>query len=639
MHGPASTEPLNLFREQRSEVARLARRAASAVRRLDEPGLSRDLERLADPDQDSTFRVVVVGEFKKGKSTLVNALIGQQLLPVSLRPMTAVTTVVRYAPEPRALAFPRGPGAPKEIPLAELAAYVGTSADGPDESARLRYVQVTAPLPSLAGLELVDTPGLGEQPLSERDSFEQTAGADAVIVVLSPLSLSPVTVRQLVSETALASPGRTFFVFNRMDQLRGEDRGTLPAQLTGRLNDALEGYFQAGEDRVFFVSARDAVRSLAVQDSEALTASGVPLLESRLYAYLGNDVGRERIYIAAQRLRQLCDTSLDLIDRRERNYRSLDHKAGASPEKLDELGYRRDAISRWLFDQLTLLLDLIYAEATRAIKEVAENIRSYAREVEIGEPVMLGSSNSAKAESIARKLRLLIQDRVRGQLASWQEDIFRPMLDERAHQIDATLQSMTREFLDSADLAKPRYTSGRRLTASSSLVPSLADALLQLEAELSSHYEQEPGGEGSSGSSSEDERPSAARATALGSLAALPLAGALSLAAVGAAGVLAARSATFQARTRTYLGDQAAELLHSSADSVAGEFTNRFRGPFSAFTYSVDGGLKLVIDDMRHELERRRYEASWDDLAASSEMKAELEAVSHACLELISPAT
>jgi hypothetical protein len=638
MHGPASTKPLNPFREQRAEVARLARRAASAVRRLDEPRLFRDLERLADPDQDSTFRVVVAGEFKQGKSTLVNALIGQQLLPVSLRPMTAVTTVVRYAPEPRALAFPRGPGAPKEIPLAELAAYVGTSADGPDESARMHYVQVAAPLPSLAGLELVDTPGLGEQPLSERDSFEQTADADALIVVLSPFSLSPVTVRQLVSETALTSPGRTFFVFNRMDQLRGEERSTLPAQLTRRLNNALEGYYQAGDDRVFFVSARDAVRSQAAQDSQALAASGVPLLESRLYAYLGNDVGRERIYLAARRLQQLCDTYLDLIDRRGGNYRSLDRRAGTYPEKLHELDHKRDAISRWLSDQLTLLLDLIYAEATRAIKKVAESIPSFAREVEIGETVMLGSFNSAKAESITRKLRLLIQDRVRGQLASWQEDIFRPMLDERAGQIDITLQSMTREFLDSADLAEPRYTSGRRLTASSGLVPSLADALLQLEAELSSHYEQEPGSEGSSGSPSEGERPSAARAAALGSLASLPLAGALSLAAVGVAGVLAARSETFQARTRTFLGNQAVELLRSSAESVADEFTNRFRRPFGTFADSVDGQLRLVIDDLQYELERLRYQASYDDPAASSEMKAELTAVSLACRELSNPA-
>jgi Dynamin family len=638
MHGHAGTEPLNLFREQRAEVVLLARRAASAVRRLDDPGLSRDLEKLADPDQDSTFRVVVAGEFKQGKSTLVNALIGRQLLPVSLRPMTAVTTVVRYAPEPRALAFPRGPGAPKEIPLAELAAYVGTSADGPNESARLRYVQVTAPLPSLTGLELVDTPGLGEQPLSERDSFEQSADADAVLVVLNPFSLSPVAVRQLVSETALTSPRRTFFVFNRMDQLRDEDRGTLPDHLTGRLNDALEGYFRAGEDRVFFVSSRDAVRSQAAQDSEALAASGIPLLESRLYAYLGNDIGRERIYLAAERLRQLCDMSLDLIDRRERHHRSLGHEARADLERLDELPYRQNAISRWLFDQLTLLSDFIYTEAARAIKEVAKDLPRYAREVEIGEPVMLGSSSSAKVESITRKLRLLIQDQVRGKLASWQEDVFRPMLDEKADRIDATLQSMTREFLDAAGIADPRHTTGRSLTASLKLVPSLTDVLFQLEAEPSYSYQQDPGGEGSPGSPPESQRASAARAAALGSLAALPLSGALSLAAIGVAGVLAARSSTFQARIRTYLGDQAADLLDSSAESVAGEFTGRFRRRFDTFANSVDGQLRLVTDDMRHELERRRYETGFNDPAATSEMKAELTAISNACRELTGPA-
>jgi len=59
---------------------------------------SHEIERLAE----GRFYVACVGQFKRGKSTLINALVGHAVLPAGVAPVTSVVTVVRYGSEPRA---------------------------------------------------------------------------------------------------------------------------------------------------------------------------------------------------------------------------------------------------------------------------------------------------------------------------------------------------------------------------------------------------------------------------------------------------------------------------------------------------------------------------------------------------------
>lgn len=118
-------------------------------------------ERLATPG----FCVVVAGEFKAGKSSLVNALVGCDVCPVDDDVATAVPTVVRYAPEPtvrvRRGADEEGNGQVPGEPLDRVVAYA-TEAGNPANREDVRLVEVGVPSPLLRdGLVLVDTPGVG----------------------------------------------------------------------------------------------------------------------------------------------------------------------------------------------------------------------------------------------------------------------------------------------------------------------------------------------------------------------------------------------------------------------------------------------------------------------------------------------
>ena len=67
--------------------------------------------------------VAVIGEFKRGKSKLINALLGKDVLPTGVTPVTAVPTLVRFGPAARAVIY-RAAGSAASIPLAQLPDYV-----------------------------------------------------------------------------------------------------------------------------------------------------------------------------------------------------------------------------------------------------------------------------------------------------------------------------------------------------------------------------------------------------------------------------------------------------------------------------------------------------------------------------------
>ena len=144
------------------QTVELALQASTAYQRPDLAVRARQaLQRLHNPQ----VRVLVVGEFKQGKSMLVNA----PICPIDDDISTSVPTVVRYADEPSATLVRDAPGSGdadereerSRVPIEQLAEYV-SEAGNPGNHAGLKYAEAGIPRHLLAdGLELVDTPGVG----------------------------------------------------------------------------------------------------------------------------------------------------------------------------------------------------------------------------------------------------------------------------------------------------------------------------------------------------------------------------------------------------------------------------------------------------------------------------------------------
>lgn len=121
------------------------------------PGLEAGRSALKE---EGIIDVAVVGQFKAGKSSLLNCLLGRNLLPVGVLPATAVITRMRFGPAERMVVRYQD-GRAEEVPLERLAEFV-TEKSNPENSKQVAVADLELPfLEPFRGMRLVDTPGLG----------------------------------------------------------------------------------------------------------------------------------------------------------------------------------------------------------------------------------------------------------------------------------------------------------------------------------------------------------------------------------------------------------------------------------------------------------------------------------------------
>ncbi len=238
------------------QLAEAARSLAVAAAHGDE--LATRAERPQDRLGRGRFNVSVLGEFKRGKSTLVNAPLGLELMPTGVLPLTAVATEVAYGP-PGATDVHLD-GVSEEVDLAHLADYV-TEAGNPGNGRQVSRAEVRAPAELLRpGVVLVDTPGIGSVFCHDEAAARPLLDADGAILALSadaPLSEEE---RKLLG--ALSERGApTSFVLNRADHLSQAELDEVSRFVSGAL--AAE---PGREERPWRVSAPAALGARLVGD-------------------------------------------------------------------------------------------------------------------------------------------------------------------------------------------------------------------------------------------------------------------------------------------------------------------------------------------------------------------------------------
>lgn len=193
------------------QTVELALQASTAYQRPDLAVRARQaLQRLHNP----RVRILVVGEFKQGKSMLVNALVNAPICPIDDDISTSVPTVVRYAHHPSATLIRGawGGGADEreerlQVPIEQLANHV-SEAGNPGNHAGLKYAEAGIPRDILAdGLELVDTPGVGGLgSVHGSATMAMLPSADAILLVSDAAAEYSRPELEFLRQAALACP-------------------------------------------------------------------------------------------------------------------------------------------------------------------------------------------------------------------------------------------------------------------------------------------------------------------------------------------------------------------------------------------------------------------------------------------------
>jgi Dynamin family len=249
-------------------------------------GISRRIADLSAIIEENRYQVAVVGQFKRGKTSVLNALLGSEVLPVGAVPFTSVITVVKYGALPGVqVVFNTGEQRP--IPLTELSDYVSETGN-PGNSKGVDHVDVFYPSNYLQdGVVLTNSPGFGgPNEHATRLAYDFLPQIDAAIFVTSPDP--PLTSAEIAFLTKLGTTvSHVFVVMNKADLAD-------PRSLAAILEFASKAITTAVGRRtpIYIISARHCLSNPALERCTHCTGSGFHQLEYDLQRLL--DVERRK---------------------------------------------------------------------------------------------------------------------------------------------------------------------------------------------------------------------------------------------------------------------------------------------------------------------------------------------------------
>jgi small GTP-binding protein len=270
---------LDAFRQKQNDVTLAVEELGAIADELGATTLAERVRRdLVQKLQEDRFHLVVVGEFNHGKSSFVNALLGNEALPVGVTPTTATIHHIKFAETPETTVV-FASGKRESIPFGDTRNFAVGGARTVDA---VDHLEIGYPAPLLRErILLVDTPGVNDLSHQRADiTYSYIPRADAVLFLLDAGQILKESERVFLQEKLLkASRDKIIFVITKWDILSQAER----AEALNYAHTQLA--MLVSSPRVFPISAE---LSLAGQPAE----SGMPELIAHLTQFLAEERGR-----------------------------------------------------------------------------------------------------------------------------------------------------------------------------------------------------------------------------------------------------------------------------------------------------------------------------------------------------------
>jgi GTP-binding protein EngB required for normal cell division len=371
------------YEAQKHAVAQILREVKAAVVRAKQETLERSVVDLTRKLADDRFYLTVVGQFSRGKSTLINAILGRDYLPSGVVPVTSAVTAVSYGSRERVILRVAGSNLTNEIGITELADFI-TERTNPGNRSRIEMAEVQVPVEILQrGFFLVDTPGLGS---AVRENTATTLNflpsANAIVFVTS--CDAPLTASELGYLRQCRSTVRQLFVVvNKMDLVPAEEKGRVMDFVKAKVVEELG----EAEVRVYEVSARDALAARMNSDARQLEESGLQTLEEDIVAYVTSHKHEDFLLQACDRAGEILAAS-DVGEREALLVRveNLRHEIEGDIAAGERRGARACA-AEGIRQASDSLLRLNCAVCDRIVDAVFDFLRTYQYELYVSEEV------------------------------------------------------------------------------------------------------------------------------------------------------------------------------------------------------------------------------------------------------------
>lgn len=455
---------LETFRQSKQNLLDIVAETTDVFRQMEDTAVETTLSELADKLRRDTFKVLVIGEFKRGKSTFINALLRQEILPAYSVPCTAIINEIKLGNEKHAVIhFRKSVGKLPEGLAPDIKAYIASHAGGeiPPLTIPLdrleEYVTITdvekeqvesvseAPFERAEvflpvdlcrdGVEIIDSPGLNEHGTRSAIANRYAEQADAIIFVLLCQPLASETEIESIDMLRRIGHKDIFFVCNCFDLLREKDRPKVIQMAKTRLLPRTD----MGERGLYFVSSYDALeaRTTAVDDAkreELERSSNFPPMEAALRDFLVNDRGRVKLLVPSETVAQKLARLPEMVAARKAALRKNAEELRAKYRKLcdsvSDLEQREQTNTDNLSGKISKIEQLIARESDAFITVVAKDIPGWVNECTPNAGLGLLYSTRDDIENVTRELVAYANGKVKEAQKTWQDEVLMPKLKE-----------------------------------------------------------------------------------------------------------------------------------------------------------------------------------------------------------------
>ncbi|MCM8817333.1 MAG: dynamin family protein [Candidatus Omnitrophica bacterium] len=351
------------------------------------------IESLLKRSREQNLYLALVGQVKRGKSTLLNALIGKDILPSSIIPVTAIPTFVRYSDRIMVdVVFFNSSKKHIDAESVEEAKnficnYV-VEEKNPENKMKVSYVDVFIQADILKnGMVLIDTPGIGSTYLHNTETtlnFVPECDAALFVTSVDP----PITELELEFLKRLAKHMRNiYFVLNKIDYLSDEELDVAKKFFGKILND--NGFQQT----VVHVSARRALTGKLQKNEKLLKSSNIGNIEALI---TGEIVSKKKAMIDESISIKMKNAISEILTTLELEMKSLKMPVNELEKKLKLLNQELDGFER----EKNIILDSLEGERKRLheqLEDYCSQITKKARTYLQG----IVNENSVKAENVS----------------------------------------------------------------------------------------------------------------------------------------------------------------------------------------------------------------------------------------------
>ncbi len=378
-------------------------------------GLSKKVLALSEKLQKNEVQIVILGQFKRGKSSLINALLGESILPTSVVPLTSIVTIIKYG-DKRKISVVFLNGKTIEIKSEELEDYV-TENKNPENKKQVDKVEIEYQSDFLkSGVQIVDTPGVGSVYKHNTDvAYDFVPKADVgIFVVTADPPISQAELQFLLSIKDYL--GKILFVQNKIDQVEEKERN----QSLDFTKQVVEKSLDVKELKFYPLSSKLGLDGKSKNNKKALKESRLLDFETELNSFLKKERTKVIKESVMKKMSYIINEIELILELKKQTIKTplslLKEKVVAFEKEIGNIEQQKEDIDYILEGQVQKLVNQSLIEDIEILK--VEKLPLLLEEL----AEFYGKNKAHGSSQLAEKLNIFLETKIKEIFSIWRKE-------------------------------------------------------------------------------------------------------------------------------------------------------------------------------------------------------------------------